>query len=230
MNLLFDLDGTLTDPFPGITRSIIYALEALGRPSPSPESLSWCIGPPLEKSFAKLLGSSDDRLTEDALTKYRERFSSIGLFENKVYPGIAETLSSLKGCGHILYIATSKPTAYAGRIAIHFGLNEYFQGIYGSELDGTRSDKSSLLSDIVQRESMVPAETIMIGDREHDMIGARNNNIWGVGVLWGYGTRQELQRAGAHALVGYPRDLVAAINQFAEQAHAPGVLPRAGDA
>jgi phosphoglycolate phosphatase len=230
MNLIFDLDGTLTDPFLGITRCIAYALDALGRPSPSPESLRWCIGPPLKESFAKLLGSNDDRLAEDALAKYRERFSSIGLFENEVYSGIAEALSTLKGCGHTLYIATSKPTVYAGRIAIHFGLNEYFHAIYGSELDGKHSDKTSLISHILQREFIVPAETIMIGDREADMIAARNNKIRGVGILWGYGTREELHRSGAHAFVMSPRDLVAAINQFAEQAHAPDVLPCAGDA
>jgi phosphoglycolate phosphatase len=222
MNLLFDLDGTLTDPFRGITRCIAYALDALGRPSPAPEDLRWCIGPPLKESFEKLLGSKDDRVSGKALAKYRERFSSIGLFENQVYPGIAEALGTLKGGGHTLYIVTSKPTSYADRIVVHFGLDEYFHRIYGSELDGKHSDKTSLILHVLRREAILPPETIMIGDREHDMLGARNNRIRGIGVLWGYGTREELQRSGALALAGAPGDLVATINEFGEQTEAPG--------
>ncbi len=212
MNLLFDLDGTLTDPFWGITRCIGYALNALGRPSPSPEDLRWCIGPPLRKNFERLLGSRDDRITEEAVEKYRERFGSIGLFENEPYGGIAEALATLKARGHSLYIATSKPTTYAERIAIHFGLKEYFHRIYGSELDGRNSEKTSLVLQILQSEAILPSNTIMIGDREYDMIAARSNKIRGIGVLWGYGTREELQRSGAHALVPSPGDLVAIIS------------------
>jgi phosphoglycolate phosphatase len=229
MNLLFDLDGTLTDPFRGITRCIAYALDALGRPSPAPDNLRWCIGPPLRQSFRTLLGSKDDRLEEEALAKYRKRFESIGLFENEVYPGIAEALATLKGCGHTLYIATSKPTFYAERIAIHFRLTEYFHRIYGSELDGKHSDKTSLILHVLQREPIVPAETIMIGDREHDMAGACNNRIRGIGILWGYGTREELHCSGAHAFASSPRKLVAIINEIRDQAQAPGTrfLPNA---
>ncbi len=214
MNLLFDLDGTLTDPFWGITRCIGYALNALGRPSPSPDDLRWCIGPPLKKNFEKLLGSNDDRITEEAVAKYRERFSSVGLFENELYSGIAEVLGTLKSHGHNLYIATSKPTTYAERIAIHFALSGYFRRIYGSELDGRNSEKSSLISHIFQREPIVPTETVMIGDREYDMIAARKNKIRGIGVLWGYGTQEELQRSGAHVLARAPGDLVAIISGF----------------
>lgn len=214
MNLLFDLDGTLTDPFWGITRCIGYALNALGRPIPSPDDLRWCIGPPLRNNFEKLLGSNDDRITEEAVAKYRERFSSIGLFENELYSGIAEVLGTLKGRGHNLYIATSKPTTYAERIAIHFGLNQYFRRIYGSELDGRHSEKTSLIVHILQREAIRPTEAIMIGDREYDMIAARNNKIRGLGVLWGYGTLEELQHSGAHALARSPGDLVTIINKF----------------
>ncbi len=207
MNLLFDLDGTLTDPFLGITKCIAYALDALGRPVPSPESLRWCIGPPLRDSLKKLLASEDDRLAEDALAKYRERFAPIGIFENQVYPDIFKALETLKGDGHILFIATSKPTVYADRIAFHFGLNEFFNGIYGSELDGKYTDKSSLISHVLQREAIAPSGTIMIGDRKEDMIGARNNKIPGIGVLWGYGTQEELLNSGAHALARCPSDL-----------------------
>ncbi|MBA4368677.1 MAG: HAD family hydrolase [Desulfobacterium sp.] len=214
MNLLFDLDGTLTDPFLGITSCITYALNELGRTAPSPENLRWCIGPPLQKIFAELLGSSDDQLAKIALAKYRERFGSIGLFENEVYPGIVETLTTLKDFGYTLYVATAKPTVYAERIVIHFGLNKFFNRVYGSELDGKHSDKTSLISHILKQEVLDPTRTMMIGDREQDMLGAQNNKICGIGVLWGYGTKEELYRSGAGAFVQYPTNMVEVINDL----------------
>jgi phosphoglycolate phosphatase len=212
MNLLFDLDGTLTDPFTGITKCIAYALDKLERKSPSRESLRWCIGPPLKDSFAKLLASDDDALTEKAVAFYRERFGTVGLFENEVYDGIPEVLEALQKNSHTLYVATSKPTVYAERIIAHFGLQSYFKCVFGSELDGTRSDKTRLISHILKRELMAPSETAMVGDREHDIIGATDNGIYGFGVLWGYGTRDELENSGAHAFFKTPRELVAALN------------------
>jgi phosphoglycolate phosphatase len=213
MNLLFDLDGTLTDPYEGITRCIYHALDKLGRSAPPRMQLRWCIGPPLRNSFAKLLEFDDERLAEMALAFYRERFSSVGLFENEVYQDIPETLSSLQGMGHTLYVATSKPRIYAEQIIEHFGLHHTFTGIYGSELDGTRSDKASLISHILKTESIAPSDALMFGDREHDMIGAKANDVCGFGVLWGYGTRDELEASGAHACVSQPRDLVAVFNK-----------------
>ena len=212
MNLLFDLDGTLTDPFPGITKCITYALDRLGQELPPRESLGWCIGPPLKNSFAKLLSSDDGALTQKALAFYRERFGSVGLFENEVYDGIPEALEDLIENGHSLYVATSKPAVYAERIMDHFGLGRYFNGVYGSELDGTRSDKTSLISYLLKKESIAPSEASMIGDREYDMIGARENGVCGFGVLWGYGTREELEHSGARALIATPEALVAAFN------------------
>jgi phosphoglycolate phosphatase len=211
MNLLFDLDGTLTDPFTGITKCISYALNMLDRKLPPGESLRWCIGPPLKDSFAKLLASDDDALTERAVAFYRERFGTVGLFENEVYDGIPEVLEALQKNGHTLYVATSKPVVYAKRIIDHFGLHRYFKWIFGSELDGTRSDKTSLISHILQRELIAPSETSMIGDREHDIIGAKENGIYGFGVLWGYGTKDELENSGAHAFFKTPRELVTAM-------------------
>ena len=137
MHLLFDLDGTLTDPFPGITKCIQHALVSLGRPPPSAESLRWCIGPPLKKSFATLLGSEDEHTADAALTKYRERFGMVGLFENAVYPEIETALDELRKAGYSLGVATSKPTVFAERIIEHFGLRRYFRAVDGSELDGT---------------------------------------------------------------------------------------------
>ncbi len=171
MNLLFDLDGTLTDPFPGIRKCISYALDKIGRQLPPRESLRWCIGPPLKDSFAKLLASDDEELVGKAITFYRERFSAVGLFENRVYEGIPEALEALQGDGHTLYVATSKPTVYAERIIDHFNLHRYFKRIYGSELDGTRSDKTSLISHILKRESIetskwkYPTSILKLGGR-----------------------------------------------------------------
>lgn len=177
MNLLFDLDGTLTDPFTGITKCILHALHQLERPLPPLESLRWCIGPPLKNSLATLLGSDDDALAESALVLYRERFSTVGLFENDVYEGIPDVLHRLQKNGHILFVATSKPTVYASRIIDHFNLGQYFKTVYGSELDGTRTDKARLISYILQKESIPASETVMIGDREHDIIGATANGL-----------------------------------------------------
>ena len=212
MNLLFDLDGTLTDPFTGITKCISYALEKLYRKVPTRESLRWCIGPPLKDSFAKLLASDDDALARKAVAFYRQRFGTVGLFENKVYDGIPEALEALQKNNHTLYVATSKPTVYAERIIAHFGLQSYFKRVFGSELDGTRSDKTRLISHILKKELIVPSETSMIGDRLHDIVGAIDNGICGFGVLWGYGTRDELKNSGAQAFFKTPRELVAAFN------------------
>ncbi|MBN1662447.1 MAG: HAD family hydrolase [Deltaproteobacteria bacterium] len=211
MALLFDLDGTLTDPFEGITKCIQHSLTTLGRPSPPRESLRWCIGPPLKSSLARLLASDDDRLAEEAVAAYRERFGVVGLYENDVYPDIPDMLDGLKKMGHTLFVATSKPTVYAERIIDHFGLRPYFSRIYGSELDGTHVDKTTLIAYLLQREVMDSSETLMIGDRRHDIIGAKANNIDGIGVLWGYGTREELEDAGACACIAQPLELVVAL-------------------
>ena len=207
MNLLFDLDGTLTDAYDGITNSIAHALSMLGRVSPPKEALKWCVGPPLKKSFAKLLGSDDMSLADTALFYYRERYSSIGLYENSVYDGIPELCRSLQDKGHTLFVATSKPTIYAVRIVEHFGLIQFFNNIYGSELDGDRNEKPDLICHILKSESITTSTTCMIGDREQDMIGATANEIPGIGVLWGYGSREELASSGASAYVEQPGDL-----------------------
>lgn len=208
MNLLFDLDGTLTDPFEGITRCIAHALEEMGRPPPDRGDLRWCIGPPLRKSFARLLNSDDMALAERALMIYRDRFGSIGLFENKVYEDIPGALDTLKKNGHVLFVATSKPEVYAERIIDHFDLRRFFKNVYGSELDGNRSDKKDLISHIIENEAIGSSETIMIGDRKHDMIGATANAVRGMGVLWGYGTKEELEKSGADTCLEQPRELV----------------------
>lgn len=208
--IYFDLDGTLTDPKPGITRSIQYALQRLDHPTmPTEDELTWCIGPPLRASFVRLLGA--ETAADLAVSYYRERFSDVGLYENGVYDGIGEVLTSLCASGHRLFVATSKPHVFAERIIDHFGLRDHFERVFGSELDGTRVDKSHLLEYALKETSVDPSKTLMIGDRSHDMVGAKNNGMQGIGVLYGYGSRDELLQAGAHHVCATPGAILGCI-------------------
>ncbi|WP_153768625.1 HAD hydrolase-like protein [Labrenzia sp. CE80] len=191
--VLFDLDGTLTDPFEGITRSIQYALERMGAEVPAEEDLRWCIGPPLWDSFSVLLDTQDRAIQDEAVVFYRERFTVTGLYENTLIEGIDGLVSDLVADGRKLFVATSKPHAYAGKIVEHFGLMPYFGKVYGSELDGTRSAKAELIEHILSEEGLSASDCAMIGDRKHDLIGANANNVDGFGVMWGYGSRDELE-------------------------------------
>jgi phosphoglycolate phosphatase len=193
--LFFDLDGTLTDPKPGIAGSIQYALEKLDRPVPSQDELAWCIGPPLRASFVALLGGEE--LADRAVALYRERFGEVGLFENSLYPDIPAVLAALARSPRRLFVATSKPHVFASRIIEHFGLAGYFEHIFGSELDGSRVDKADLLAYALTQSGVDPSQALMIGDRSHDVAGARANGIDAVGVTYGYGTEAELIEAGA---------------------------------
>jgi phosphoglycolate phosphatase len=207
--IYFDLDGTLTDPKPGITRSIQYALQRLDHPTiPTEDELTWCIGPPLRTSFVKLLG---DHTADRAVALYRERFSDIGLYENRVYDGISEVLTTLRTSGHRLFVATSKAHVFADRIIDHFGLRDHFEYVFGAELDGTRADKSHLLEYALRQATVDPAKTLMIGDRSHDMVGAKNNGMKGIGVLYGYGSRDELLAAGAQHVCATPGAILGCI-------------------
>lgn len=217
MRLLLDLDGTLTDPLVGITSSIQHALSALDVDVPPASDLRWCIGPPLHESFKALLDTTEDEPAFEALRIYRERFGTVGLFENKIYPDVEHCLETLSREGHCLSVATSKPTVFAERIVEHFELAEHFIAVDGSELDGTRCDKAALISHILVRDNLVPDEVIMIGDRKHDMIGAAANGVPGIGVLWGYGAEDELQEAGASRCVAHPSQLPAAVEQAARE-------------
>jgi phosphoglycolate phosphatase len=200
MNLLLDLDGTLTDPGLGITRCLQHALSALGAAAPSTRELSWCVGPPLRESFAKLLGDSDPEVLDRAIGLYRERFVSVGMFENAVYPGVAAGLGELKSAGHQMWVVTSKPHVYARKILDHFALSDAFASVYGSELSGENGDKAELIRHVLSTERFKDLP-VMVGDRRHDIEGAHANGLLGVGVLWGYGSRPELEAAGADRLV-----------------------------
>ena len=205
--VLFDLDGTLSDPKPGITCCIQYALSELGYQPPDVNELLWCIGPPLKSSFSQLLQTSDDTLLEKAILLYRSRFSTIGLFENSLYPQIPETLKIIRAAGYQTFVATSKPHIYATRIIEYFDLAPLFDGIYGSELDGNRSVKGDLISYILERESLLTSTVVMVGDRLHDIIGAKKNNIASIGVTYGYGSREELETHGADLIADYPKEI-----------------------
>lgn len=194
--VLFDLDGTLTDPKPGITQCIAHALRGLGRTPPKLDELTWCIGPPLRANFARLLETRDDALLDRAIALYRERFGTVGLFENAVYPGVPEAVAAVRDAGFATYVATSKPHVYATQILRHFGLMPLFRALYGAELDGTRVDKGEVIGHALACEGLDPARVVMIGDREHDMIGARRCGVRAIAVTYGYGTEAELR---AHA-------------------------------
>ena len=198
-HLYFDLDGTLTDPFEGISKSIVYALDRLGEAPPAEDVLRHCIEPPLLASFDSLVGEARSR---DALTFYRERFGDVGWQENSPYDGIRELLQGMDDSGRTLYVATSKPTVYAERIVSHFDLREFFDGVFGSELDGRRTNKVELLAYALSANAS--GDAIMIGDREHDVIGAIRNNMHIIGVSYGYGTEEELRSAGAEQIASSP--------------------------
>lgn len=207
--VLFDLDGTLTDSRPGIIASIQHALAALGRPVPPEASLLWCLGPPLRGSFVRLLGGEAE--ADRAVALYRERFGAVGLYENRVYDGIPELLGQLSERGLRLAVATSKAEIYAQRIVEHFGLASSFAAVFGAELSGERADKTELIGWALERMGVAGGQVTMVGDRAHDMIGARNNGIAGIGVLYGYGSRAELTGSGARAVVERPQELVAVL-------------------
>ena len=204
MNVLFDLDGTLTDAREGIVACLKYALQGLGHDCPSNLDLARFIGPPLQESFAVLLHSTDRKQINAAVELYRQRFSSKGMLENTVYSGIHSALTTLRGRGALLFVTTSKPGVFAERIVEYFGLKEYFCAIYGSELDGTRSDKVDLVAHVLKTESLSPHATAMVGDRAHDIMGAKASGVFPIGVLWGYGSHDELVAAGATTLCEQP--------------------------
>ena len=204
MNILLDLDGTLTDPREGIVGCIRHALTGLEHRCPSDSELARYIGPPIQETFRELMNSTDPARIDAAVALYRERYSVTGMFENAVYPGIYTALTELKALGAALYVATSKPGVFVVKIVEHFRLHEFFHAVYGSELDGTRSNKAELINHILRAESLSPRSTCMVGDRLHDMVGAKTNDVFPVGVLWGYGSREELVSAGAAILCESP--------------------------
>lgn len=208
--VLFDLDGTLTDSAPGIVNCIRYALDRMGIDHPDDATMRTFLGPPLAVTFGQHFSLSGPEV-EQAISLYRERYHDIGLFENDVYDGVRDLLTAVDD-GRVLAVATSKPTYSAARILEHFDLADHFAFIGGADLDGTRHDKASVIAHTLESlrrsgHDPSPSRTVMIGDREHDVHGARVHAIDTIGVLWGYGDEGELLGAGAIALAGTPADL-----------------------
>jgi phosphoglycolate phosphatase len=207
MNVLIDLDGTLTDSRPGIVACIQHALRQLGHDAPEESALLKYIGPPLHAAFRELLSTNQDSDVERAIAAYRERYVAVGMFENSVYAGVPQALKELQGRGARLFVATAKPEVFAQRILERFELSHYFAAIHGSELDGRRTDKTELIAHVLTTSQLRPAQTVMVGDRHHDIEGALKNGVAAVGVLWGYGTREELASAGSRTLLAAPSEL-----------------------
>ncbi len=205
MDILIDLDGTVHDPAPGIVGSVQYALRELGLPVPPAPDLHWVIGPPLRVVFPQIGVKADD--VERAVQLYRVNYRGGAMYDAVVYEGIPAALDDLRGMGARLIMATSKPHPFAKPIMEKFGLAERFAAIHGAELDGTRDDKAELIRHIMETEGVDPARAVMVGDRKFDCLGASKNGIPTVGVLWGYGTAEELREHGAVQLAETPADL-----------------------
>ncbi len=212
-NLLFDLDGTLTDPGLGIINSVAYALNKFGITVSDRSALFSFIGPPLIESFMRFYSFSRED-AERAVAYYREYFSEIGIFENTPYEGIHSTLEQLRSSGKRLFVATSKPEVYARRITDHFSLTPYFEYIAGASFDETRSEKWDVIRYALDTcELRDKSRTVMIGDRKHDMLGAQKTGLDAIGVLWGYGDREELASAGATHIVETQEALTALLTK-----------------
>lgn len=207
--ILFDLDGTLTDPKVGITRSVAYALSTFGITVEDTDSLTPFIGPPLHESFMKYYGFDAEQAWE-AVLRYRVYFDKTGIFENRLYEGVPEMLSALQQAGKTLLLATSKPLVSANIILEHFNIAQYFTAVSGSELDGRRIHKEEVIRyafELCQADEQARRQAVMVGDRMHDVVGARKVGIPCIGVLYGYGSREELKQAGAECIVETVNDL-----------------------
>lgn len=206
--VLFDLDGTLTDPGEGITNSVAYALRQFGIENTDRTQLYKFIGPPLKESFIKYYGFSDQQ-AEEAVAQYRVYFAPKGLFENKVYPGVPQLLAQLRAKGYKLLLATSKPEGFAVQILEHFGLLEYFDLAAGATMDGSRVAKADVIAYALQKAGVTDrTRAVMVGDRLHDVEGAKAQGLACIGVLYGYGDAAELTAAGAAHLAATPAEVL----------------------
>jgi len=206
MLCLFDLDGTLIDSEHGITACVKHALARLDVPAPAHDELRGWIGPPLRQSFAPLLGHDEARV-EAAVAYYHERFNTLGWQEHDIYPGIETLVGRLLAAGHRLAVVTSKPHRHAAPIIAHLPFGEAFLRLYGPHPDSPHSEKASMIAEALADFDCAPDDAAMIGDRRYDMEGAVANRVRGLGVLWGFGDRAELEGAGADAVAATPDEL-----------------------
>ena len=199
---LFDLDGTLTDSTEGIVRCLEYALERMG--FDIPEDKNKFLGPPLYRSFAEFCGMNEEQVNE-AVRIFRERYSTVGLFENRVYEGVPEMLKRLRDGGKRIMVATSKPEVYAVRIFDRFGLSQFFEIVGGANINGTRNDKDEVIEYVLEKAGISDRSSVlMIGDRRQDVIGAHKTGLKCMGILWGFGSIEELTEAGADFIAETP--------------------------
>lgn len=205
-HIFFDLDGTLTDSGEGIMNSVAYALQKFGIDEQDREKLRLFIGPPLIDSFMRLYGFDHEKAVL-AVEYYREYFAPKGIYENKVYDGMSELLRDLKADGRRMYLATSKPEPYAFEIVKHFGLWQYLDGLYGSTMSEERTRKEDVIEYALEQTGLDKNEVVMVGDRYHDIYGAKVNGLKSIGVLFGFGSREELTEAGADAIADTVDDL-----------------------
>lgn len=200
--LLFDLDGTLTDSTEGIVRCLEYALERMG--FDIPEDKNKFLGPPLYRSFAEFCGMNEEQVNE-AVRIFRERYSTVGLFENRVYEEVPEMLKRLRDGGKRIMVATSKPEVYAVRIFDRFGLSQFFEIVGGANINGTRNDKDEVIEYVLEKAGISDRSSVlMIGDRRQDVIGAHKTGLKCMGILWGFGSIEELTEAGADFIAETP--------------------------
>ncbi|HEM4887857.1 TPA: HAD family hydrolase [Streptococcus suis] len=204
--ILFDLDGTLTDSGQGILNSVAYALEKMGIEEPDTANLNRFIGPPLYESFSRFYQLNPED-TQSAVDTFRVYFKEKGMFENQLYPGIIPLLEELRTAGKTLVIATSKPEIFAKQILEHFGIAHYFDIIAGASLDSSRISKADVIGYAINQLEAFPKHAVMIGDREHDIEGARMHQLPAIGVLYGYGNKQEFEKDGATMIVETVQDL-----------------------
>jgi phosphoglycolate phosphatase len=221
-SVLLDLDGTLIDSHPGILASCLAALHALGHePDETLDTrIRRSIGPPLEELMQILLQSYGDDRVGEAVAAYRQHYGESGFLGSVAYPGIGESLEEMKRTGLRIYLATSKRAIFASRILDHLKFATYFDGIYGSVPTGELDHKPELLAHILSQQSLSPSHSLMVGDRRYDISGAHAVGMRGLGVLWGYGTRDELETAGADQLVDSPADLTVAVFSMIKQSPA----------
>lgn len=207
--IFFDLDGTITESGPGIMASVKYSLEKMGYPSDDLDKIRKFIGPPLKESYMRFYGMSEEE-AERAIVCYREYFTDKGIFENAVYEGVIESLEQLKTAGKHLVIATSKPEEFAKRIAEHFDFAKYFDQICGATMDEKLVEKADIIAYAIETLGLSAdskKQILMVGDRKHDILGAKHNGLHSMGVLFGYGNLEELKEAGADYIVNLPSEI-----------------------
>ena len=213
--LLFDLEGTLMDGKPGILACVRHTFDKLSKSCPPEDVLVSLIGPPLREMFSSLLGKSNKELIEKAVALYRERYTQNGIFDSRVYDDVPAMLEWARSTVRATFVVTSKTTAFTNRILEHFGLNHYFSGVYGAEPDGRFDNKANLLGHLLAKEGLPPEVSVVVGDRAADVLAAKANRAWSIGVLWGYGTAAELTDAGVDRLCAAPRELASCVCQIA---------------